>query len=96
MEPEDSQGLGHSGSGQQDVSASQHGEEDIHGFMERVFMEDNEDKGSISQDGSDVHETEWDGKPGVVVLQSQDAKQDEHSGMEDGEVSAKHTCFKNL
>lgn len=56
MEPEDSQGFGYSGSGQQDVSASQHGYEDIHGFMEGALIEDNKDEGSISQDCNDVHE----------------------------------------
>lgn len=42
--------------------------------MEGTFTEDNKNKGSVSQDCSDVHEAEGDGKPGVVVLQSRDAK----------------------
>ena len=44
------------------------------GFMESAFIEDNKDKGSISQDRSDVHQAEEDGEPGVVVLQSWYAK----------------------
>lgn len=74
MEPEDSQGLGHGGGGQQDVGARQHRQEDMHGFMKGAFTEDNKDEGSNSQDCDDGHEAEGDGKPGVVDLQSRDAK----------------------
>lgn len=64
--------------------------------MEGAFIEDNKDEGSISQDCSDVHEAERDGNPGMAVLQSWDAKEDEHSGVEGGEVSTKHACFWSL
>lgn len=72
MEPKDSQG--HSGGRQENVSASQHGQKDIHGLMEGAFTQDNKDEGSVSQDCCDVHETKRDRKPGVVLLQAWDSK----------------------
>jgi hypothetical protein len=54
MKPEYSQGLRHSGSGQDQVSHSQHAEEEAHGFMEAVFSYDDKDEEAIPKEGNQV------------------------------------------
>lgn len=63
MEPEYGQGFGHSGGGQDEVSQSQHAEEEVHGFMEAAFSDDEEDKEAIPKDGHKVGNKEGERDP---------------------------------
>ena len=47
MEPEDRQGLRDSAHGEDKVCSGQHAEEEVHGFMEAVLGEDNEEEQAV-------------------------------------------------
>lgn len=77
VEPEDGQGLGNCGCGEDNVCSCQHAKEEVHGSMETRPCEDNEDEQAVSKQGSDIGKEEGDGNPNVLVLQTRDAQQAE-------------------
>lgn len=77
VEPEYGQGFGHSGSGQDQVSHSQHAEKEVHGFMEAAFSDDDEDKEAIPKDSNKVGNKEWERDPCMLVFQARNAQKNE-------------------
>ena len=77
MEPEDRQGLRDSAHGEDKVCSGQHAEEEVHGFMEAVLGEDNEDEQPVPKQGSGIGNNKGDGNPHVVVFKARDAQQAE-------------------
>ena len=77
MEPEYGQGFGHSGSGQDEVSHSQHAEEEVHGFMEAAFSDNDENKEAIPKDSNKVRNKEGARDPYVLVFRARDPQQNE-------------------
>ena len=77
IEPENSQGLRDCACGEDKVCSSQHAEEEVHGFMEAVLGEDNEEEQAVSKQGSGIGNNKGDGNPHVVVFKARDAQQAE-------------------
>ena len=77
MEPEDRQCLRDSAHGEDKVCSGQHAEEEVHGFMEAVLGEDNEEEQAVSKQGSGIGNNKGDGNPHVVVFKARDAQQAE-------------------
>lgn len=77
MKPKYGQSLGHSGSRQDEVSCSQHAEEEVHGLVETVFSEDYKDKNAVSTECHQVGNEEGERDPQVLLFQARDAQQNE-------------------
>ena len=91
MEPEDSQGLRDCARREDNVCSSQHAEEEVHGFMEAPFHEDNEDEQGVPKQGDDIGDEEGDGDPHVLVLKARDAQQVEDCVANTAVVRSSHT-----
>ena len=63
IEPEDGQSLRDCARGEDKVCSGQHAEEEIHGFMEAPFHEDNADEQAVPKQGNDIGNEEGDGDP---------------------------------
>ena len=77
IEPEDGQSLRDCACGEDKVCSGQHAEEEVHGFMEAVLGEDNEDEQPVPKQGSGIGNNKGDGNPHVVVFKARDAQQAE-------------------
>ena len=77
IEPEDGQSLRDCACGEDNVCSRQHAEEEVHGFMETPFQEDNEDEQAVPKQGDDIGNEEGDGDPHMLVLKARDAQQAE-------------------
>lgn len=75
VKPEYGQSLGYSGSRQDEVSHSQHAEEEVHGFMEAAFGDDDKDENAVSKECNQVGNEEGERDPCVLVFQARDAQQ---------------------
>ena len=91
IEPENSQGLRDCACGEDKVCSSQHAEEEVHGFMETPFQEDNEDEQAVPKQGDDIGNEERDGDPHVLVLKARDAQQVEDCVANTAVVRSSHT-----
>lgn len=78
--PKDAQHCREGAKRQPQVSQSQHGQEEVHGLMERGLCFNDKDDSAVAQDGDCVYEAQWDGDPGVHVLQARNATQQEGRG----------------
>lgn len=72
--PQDS---GEGWEGQAQVRDSQHGEEIVHGCMERGFCPDHKEDATVAEDGQQVHEADGNRDPYMSMLQSWDSNQKE-------------------
>ena len=68
MEPKDRQDLRDSARREDKVCSGQHAEEEVHGFMEAVLGEDNEDEQPVPKQGSGIGNNKGDGNPYVVIV----------------------------
>ena len=81
---------GQGAEGETQVSEGQRGEEQVHGLDEGWLCTDDSENGSVSHDGDGVETAEGDGDPGVVSLESRDAREDEVEGVLGGVHSLRH------
>lgn len=77
VEPEELHDGGHRGESETQVSEGQHGEEEVHGLVERWLCTDDTEDGGVAHDGDGVEAEEGDGDPEVNSLKSRDAREDE-------------------
>lgn len=91
IEPENGQGLRDCACGEDKVCSSQHTEEEVHGFMEAPFHEDNEDEQAVPKQGDDIGNEEGDGDPHMLVLKARDAHKVEDCVANTSRVKDSHT-----
>ena len=91
IEPEDGQSLRDCARGEDKVCSGQHAEEEIHGFMEAPFHEDNADDQTVSKEGNSIGNEEGDGDPYVLVLKARDAHKVEDCVANTSMVKDSHT-----
>ena len=96
IEPENGQGLRDCACGEDKVCSSQHAEEEVHGFMEAPFQEDNEDEQAVPKQGDDIGHEEGDGDPHVLVLKARDAHKIEDCVANASMVKGSHTWSRVL
>lgn len=77
MKPKYGQSLGHSSSRQDEVSRSQHAEEEVHGLMETAFSDDYKDENDVSKKCHQVGNEEGERDPQVLLFQARNAQQNE-------------------
>lgn len=92
MEPEDGQGLRYCARREDNVCSSQHAEEEVHGFMEATFCENNEDEQAVTKQGDDIGNEEGDGNPHVLVLKTRDSQHVEDCVANTSVIYGSHTC----
>lgn len=84
VEPEELHNGRERGKSETQVSERQHGEEEVHGLVERWLCVNNGEDGAVAQDGDGVEAEEGDGDPEMDILKSRDAREDEVEGIMSG------------
>lgn len=77
VEPEKLHDSRQCGKSEAQVSEGQHGEEEVHGLVERWLCADDGEDGGVAHDGNGVEAEEGDGDPEMDSLKSWDAREDE-------------------
>lgn len=77
VEPEELHDSRERGESKTQVSEGQHGEEEVHGLVERLLCVNNGEDGDVAHDGDGVEAEEGDGDPEMDSLKSGDAREDE-------------------
>lgn len=77
VEPEELHDGRERGESETQVSEGQHGEEEVHGLLERWLCTNNDEDGGVAHDGDGVEAEEGDGDPEMDSLKSRDAREDE-------------------
>lgn len=77
VEPKDLHDGRECGESETQVSEGQHGEEEIHGLVERWLCADDSEDGGVAHDGDGVEAEEGDGDPEMDIFKSWDASEDE-------------------
>ena len=77
VEPEELHDCRQRGESETQVSEGQHGEEEVHGLVERWLCADDGEDGGVAHDGDGVEAEEGDGDPEMDILKSREAHEDE-------------------
>lgn len=90
VEPKNSKHLGDNAGAKCNVRGPQHGQKDIHGFMETGFRSDDDQKQRISHQSSDVHSTEWNPNPTLYTFQTRDSNECQQGRYEHCAICNRH------